>query len=324
MILSIIALGILILVHEYGHFRAARWFGVAVPEFSIGFGPRLCGWSHKGTAYLLRAIPLGGFVKTDDSLLERPARQRIIVSLAGPAANLIFAYLAFTIAALVGIPQMTTKIGEVFAGYPAAAAGIRPADRVVAVDGRKVSSWSEMIALIDQGRDRNIVLTVQTGQGEQTHTLRPEIREGRGVIGVKASGETFPLKYGAGAFSEGLRLTWGNISSSAGMFLKLFSGQTMKNIAGPLYIAKAGAEQSHLGLMALLYFMGVISANLVTLNLLPIPVLDGGSVLMTLCERGFRRPVPEKVQRVLTALSLGLIVSLMLYTALNDITRMLQ
>ena len=324
MILSIIALGILILVHEYGHFRAARWFGVAVPEFSIGFGPRLCGWSHKGTAYSLRAIPLGGFVKTDDSLLERPARQKIVVSLAGPAANLIFAYLAFTIAALVGIPQLTTKIGEVVAGYPAAAVGIRPADRVVAVDGKKVSNWSEMIALIDQGRDRNIVLTVQTGQGQLTHTLRPEIREGRGVIGVKASGESFPLKYGAGAFSEGLRLTWGNISSSTGMFLKLFSGQTMKNMAGPLYIAKAGADQSHLGLMALIHFMGIISANLVVLNLIPIPVLDGGTVLLILWERIFRRPLHEKVQRVLTALSLGLIVSLMLYTLLNDISRFVR
>ena len=324
MILSIIALGILILVHEYGHFRAARWFGIEVPEFSIGFGPHLCRWTYKSTVYSLRTIPLGGFVKTDDSLLERPASQRIIVSLAGPAANLLFAYLAFTFAALVGIPQMTTKIGEVLDGYPAAAAGIRPDDRVVAVDGKKVSNWAEMIALIDQGRDRNILLTVQTRQGEQTHTLRPEIREGRGVIGVKASGESFPLKYGAGAFSEGFRLTRENINSSASMFLNLFSGQTMKNIAGPLYIAKAGAEQSHHGLMALLCFMGVISANLVTLNLLPIPVLDGGSVLMTLCERGFRRPVPEKVQRVLTALSLGLIVSLMLYTTLNDITRMLR
>ena len=324
MILSIIALGILILVHEYGHFRAARWFGVAVPEFSIGFGPRLCGWSHKGTAYSLRAVPLGGFVKTDDSLLGRPARQRIIVSLAGPAANLIFAYLAFTIAALVGIPQMTTKIGEVFAGHPAAAAGLRPADRVLAVDGKKVSTWAEMIALIDQGRDRSIALAVQTGQGQQTYTLRPEIREGRGIIGVKAAGESIPLKYGAGAFSEGWRLTWGNISSSAGLFLKLFSGQTMKNMAGPLYIAKAGAEQSHLGLMALLHFMGIISANLVVLNLIPIPVLDGGSVLLILWERVFRRPLHEKVQRVLTAISLGLIVSLMLYTALNDITRMLQ
>lgn len=324
MILSIIALGILILVHEYGHFRAARSFGVAVPEFSIGFGPRLCGWSHKGTAYSLRAIPLGGFVKADESLLDRPASQRIIVSLAGPTANLLFAYLAFTIAALVGIPQMTTKIGEVFDGHPAAVAGIRPGDRVVAVDGKKVSSWSEMIAIIDQGRDRNIMLTVQTGHGEQTYSLRPEIREGRGVIGVKASGESFPLKYGAGAFSEGLRLTWGNISSSAGMFLKLVSAQTMKNMAGPLYIAKAGAEQSRLGFMALLYFAGIISANLVVLNLIPIPVLDGGSVLLILWERIFRKPLHEKVQRVLTALSLGLIVSLMLFTALNDVTRMLR
>ncbi|MRR36142.1 peptidase M50, partial [bacterium] len=151
MILSVIALCVLVLVHEYGHFRAARFFGVPVPEFSIGFGPRFFGWERNGTVYSLRAIPLGGYIRTADSLLRRPAGQRIIVALAGPAANLVFAYLAFTTAALVGIPQMTTRIGEVFPGLPAAVAGIRPADRVLAVDGHAVATWTEMISRIDQG-----------------------------------------------------------------------------------------------------------------------------------------------------------------------------
>ncbi len=322
MILSIIALGALILIHEAGHFLAARWYGIPVPEFSIGLGPRLFGWERNGTAYSLRAIPLGGYIKTDDALLTRPAGQRIVVSVAGPAANLIFAYLAFTTAALVGIPQMTTKIGEVLSGYPAAMAGIKSADRVIAVDGKKVTTWIEMTSLVDQGRERDVLLTVSTGQRERTILVKPEIREGRGVIGVKAAGETFPLRYGLCSFGEGWKMTWGNIVASARMFLKLFSAQTLNNVAGPLYIAKAGAEQSRLGLMALLYFMGIISANLVTLNLLPIPVLDGGSILMTMWEKVRRKPVHEKVQRVMTALSVGLIISLMLFALLNDFGRL--
>ncbi|ANA41735.1 hypothetical protein A2G06_16465 (plasmid) [Geobacter anodireducens] len=324
MILSIIALGVLILMHEAGHFFAARWYSIPVPEFSIGFGPRLFGWECNGTAYSLRAIPLGGYIKTDESLLKRPARQRIIVSLAGPAANLVFAYLAFTTAALVGIPQMTTKIGEVFPGRPAAVSGIQPADRVIEVDGKSVSTWAEMISRIDQGRERNVLLTVATGHGEMTISVKPEIREGRGVIGVKAAGETVPLRYGMRSFGEGWKMTWNNVEASAILFASLFSLQSLNDVAGPLYIAKAGAEQSRLGLMALLYFMGIISANLVTLNLLPIPVLDGGTVLVTIWERVFRRPLHEKVQRVMTALSLGLIVSLMLYAVLNDISRMVR
>lgn len=322
MVLSIIALGVLILIHETGHFLAARWYGIPVPEFSIGFGPRILGWERNGTAYSLRAIPLGGYIKTDDSLLTRPAGQRISVAVAGPAANLVFAYLAFTTAALVGIPQMTTKIGEVLSGHPAAMAGINPADHVIAVDGRKVTTWVEMTALIDQGRERLVSLSVSTGQGVKTISLQPEILEGRGVIGVKAAGETFPLRYGLRSFGEGWRLTWSNVEASAGMFLKLFSLQTLNNVTGPLYIAKAGAEQSRLGLMALVYFMGVISANLVTLNLLPIPVLDGGTILMTMWEKVRRKPVHEKVQRVMTALSVGLIISLMLFALLNDVGRL--
>jgi regulator of sigma E protease len=323
MIMSFFALAILILLHEAGHFFAARWFHIPVPEFSIGFGARIFGWKRNGTTYTLRAIPLGGYIKTDD-LSGRPVRQRVLVALAGPAANLLFAYLVFTFTSFVGVPQLTTRIGTVFAGHPAAAAGIQPGDRVTSVNGKHVTTWTEMITLIDQGRDREVKLTVETEQRDRFISLKPEIREGRGVIGVKADGETTSTSSGANAPQEGWRLTWGNLKSSSGMFLSLVSFKNFNKLGGPLYIAKAGAEQSHLGIIPLLYFMAIISSNLVTLNLLPIPILDGGLVLLAAWEGIFRKPFNATFARVLTGLSLGLMVSLALFALINDIARMIK
>ncbi len=319
MLLSILGISFLILIHEAGHFLAARAAGVNVPEFSLGFGRILASKEYRGSLFCLRMIPIGGYIKAD-ALHDRSPLTRILVGLAGPAANFLFAALAFMLISGVGIPHLTNKIGQVVPGYPAKAAGLLPGDRVVAVDDQLVEAWPDMTALVDRGQSRNVKLTIQRGANRFNVNVRPEIKDGRGVIGVIA-GETAYTRYGLQSIPKGLALTTDTVRTSAGAFFRALWLHNNR-VMGPVGIVKAGAAQATLGWVALLYFLAILSANLVTFNLLPIPALDGGSILLALWEIVSKRPVPGRVQRVLTAVSVGLIIALLLHSVLNDVVKL--
>jgi len=168
---------------------------------------------------------------------------------------------------------------------------------------------------------RKVVLVLNR-QGQRIEArLTPTIREGRGVIGVKAAGEPIPFRYGIGSFRYGAETVIQHLAGSVSMIKSLIKPAAGSDIAGPLMVAKAGAEQASFGLMALLHFMGIVSTYLVVINLAPIPALDGGTILMALWEQASGKPVGMKIQRVLTAISGGLLVTLMLHALLNDLSR---
>ena len=174
MIATILAIAFLILVHELGHLLAAKLLGVQVPEFSLGFGKVLARRKFGETEYCLRWFLLGGYVKTEDLFQERLALTRILVALAGPASNLLFAFLIFSIVSFVGLPQLTATIGQVFPGRPAAKVGLLPGDKVISVNGRSVTKWTEMTALVTEGKGRAVRLVVQRGHGNLIVSVIPE------------------------------------------------------------------------------------------------------------------------------------------------------
>ena len=327
MLISLLGLGFLIFVHELGHFLAARKLGVGVDEFSIGFGPRIISRQVGNTRYSLAAIPLGGFVRLDQICQdEKSPLARILIALAGPIVNLLFAFLAFIFVALIGIPHQTTKIGEVFPNKPAAKAGLMPGDKVVAVNGVEVGKWTEMTEMVNVNRSVPITLQVRRGQIPYEVTLAPEIANDRAMLGVRSAGEFISVKYGFGeAVSKGAELTWTNAYAAIDGFVKLFSrALPMDALGGPIMILQEGASRANAGFADLISFLAFLSVNLFVLNLLPLPVLDGGNILFNIYESVLGRPVSLRIRNAAVMVSAILLLGLTAMVCFNDLMRVVK
>lgn len=346
---TIVVLGVLIFVHELGHFLVAKWAGVTVLRFSFGFGPRLVGFKRGETDYCISAIPLGGYVKMlgedpgeevaedefHQSFPSQPVSKRIAIVLAGPLCNFFFAIITFTlIFALAGIPRLTTEIGSVNSGSPAEAAGLQPGDKVLSINGRTLQAWDELSHTIEELGHAPLTVKVQRGAEILTFTVTPthsEVKDifgepvKRPVMGVTASGkseieEVTPLDAVASSFTQ----TW-NLSR---LFLltvvKMFEGVvSVKTLGGPILIAQMAGQQAQEGIINLINFMAVISVNLAVLNLLPIPVLDGGHILFFSIEAILRRPLATRKIEVAQKVGMFILLALMLFVFYNDIMRLL-
>jgi regulator of sigma E protease len=322
LIATILAIAFLILVHELGHLGAAKLVGVNVPEFSLGFGKVLGRRRIGETDFCLRWFLLGGYVKTEDGFQDRPPLTRIFVALAGPASNLLLAFLIFSIVSFIGLPQLTATIGQVFPGRPAAKAGLLPGDKVTNVDGRPVVRWTEMTALVTEGKGRAVRLVVQRGHGTLIVSVIPETVAGKGMLGIKASGETVSTSYGLMASIEkGLQITGEQLKGSADLIMKLV-GLAAVDVIGPVQIVKVGAEQAQIGWISLLFFVAILSANFVTFNLIPIPVLDGGLIVIALIELVTGRKINQKLQLLATKLSMAVVIGLMTFVFLSDLLKL--
>lgn len=232
--------------------------------------------------------------------------------------------MSFIIVSFVGLPQLTSKIGQVFPGRPAANAGILPDDRVVAVNGQQVVKWSEMTALVTEGKGRAVHLKVQRGQRFIDFATVPENIGGKGMLGVKAFGETVSTPYGLlASIKNGAQITGEQLKASAILFLKLI-GFAPVEVMGPVQIVKAGSEQVAFGWANLLFFVAVLSANFVTFNLIPIPVLDGGLILFAFIEMATGRRIDKKIQLLVTKISMALIIGLMTFVFLDDLTKLVK
>lgn len=370
----IIVLGGLIFFHELGHFAVARALGMGVSTFSLGFGPKILAYKRGKTEYALSLVPLGGYValvgesdETDipegfsreESFALRPAWQRLLVVAAGPAANIVLAWLlCWGLAFGWGTPVLLPQVGAVMENSPAARADLRPGDRILSIDGQNVESWKAMSDAIARSDGRPMRLkvarpalgdTVQTppdadgrrGQGwrAKIDTLNIEMTAERAtrktifgenetawLIGVRASGSvvTHPQSFWHAA-SAGAAQTWQMVSLTWQSFVKLAERVVpLDQVGGPIMIAQMVGEQAHQGLSGLLALTALISVNLGILNLLPIPVLDGGQIVFCLLEILFRRPVNRKVQEYSMRVGLALLIGLMLLATFNDIWRLLR
>ncbi|WP_298435506.1 RIP metalloprotease RseP [Geobacter sp.] len=343
---AIVVLGILIFVHELGHFIFAKLFRVGVEKFSLGFGPKLVGKQIGETEYLISAFPLGGYVKmvgegTEGELSEdEQARsfagkhplQRIAIVAAGPSFNLIFAWLVFIVVFMVGVPSATSRIGGVVKDKPAARAGIVAGDVITSVNGKRVTRWDEMAAQIAASKGASIVIEVKRGDTVRTFRLVPETRTAKNlfgesvtspVIGVVASPETVIDRFGPGeAFVKGSVQAWNVVELTAISLVKIIERAVpLDTIGGPIMIAKMAGQQAEAGGVSFLAFMALLSVNLGVLNLLPIPILDGGHLVFYLWELVFRRPVSPRAREIAQQIGLALLIGLMVLAFYNDIAR---
>ncbi len=345
-----VVLGGLIFFHELGHFILARIMGIGVHSFSLGFGPKIAGFRSARTNYKLALVPLGGYVhlagETPDAELEdfpqeasfslRPAWQRMLVVLAGPLFNFVLAFAIYCLLFMVqGRTELLPVIGEVKEGTPAAVAGIQPGDEVLTINGQEVDLWMDLVDTIQNSGGQPLVLSIHRGQEtlEVTVTAEPMVyttlfgaEKRRPLIGIQASGETrtVPVR-GLDILVSGLDQTWAIISLTVEGLIKLIERIVpLESVGGPIMIAQMVSEQAKLGIFNVLNLTAIISINLGILNLLPIPILDGGHIFFYGVEAITGRPLSRRLQEVSLKVGLLLLITLMLLAVYNDILRLVR
>jgi len=349
-----IVLGLLIFVHEFGHFIWAKFFGVKVLKFSLGFGPKLISKQYGETEYLISAFPLGGYVKMfgenpaelaeeklspgelKRSFATRPVWQRFIIVAGGPLFNLIFAvFIFFLIVLVAGMPQPvdTTTIGGVGQETPAAEAGLQAGDAILAIDGKETRLWEDVSMLIRDSGGREVVLTVLrddrtleiavTPRMEKTRNIFGEEVGERYMVGIARSEEVTYEKVGfIRALQAGISQTWSWMYLTVMGLVKIIQKVVpASELGGPILIAKIAGERMEAGWVNFLYFMAVLSVNLGILNLLPIPILDGGHLVFFSVEAILRKPLNMRTMEIMQQIGLVLLGTLMIFVFYNDLVR---
>lgn len=344
---AIVLLGILIFVHELGHFIFAKAMGVKVERFSLGFGPKVVGRTYGETEYQISSVPLGGYVKMlgeepDEELPEadRPRAfnhqrvwKRFLIVLAGPVFNVIFAALLFMAIFLSGVPTLYPDVGEVMKDMPAEAAGLEKGDRIVSIAGREIKEWGEMTEMIHENPGKPLDIRVRRGEKTLDFMITPQKKEvsdifgektSVGLIGIKPSGATFTKSFGAGeSVVLGVERTVDvSVLTALGIVKLIQRVIPAKTIGGPIFIVQMAGEQAQQGAMSFFMFMAIISINLGIINLLPIPMLDGGHILFLAIEGVKRKPLSARTIGVAQRLGLALILTLMAFAIYNDIVRL--
>ena len=348
----LVVLGILIFFHELGHFLVAKHFGIKVLKFSLGFGPKLFGKTIGETEYLISAIPLGGYVKmlgeSDDdeenallpedegkSFSNKPVIQRIAVVAAGPIFNLLLALLIFcAFNAVTGIQVLTTEIGQVRQGSPADNAGLKKGDQILAIDDIDTDTWPQLKEIVQDNQGAPLKINFKRKEEAITVTVIPEMSVVKNIfgeeiktplLGVVSAGTFIEVKLGLlGALREGFLKTWEITELTCLTVVKLFQGIVpIKTLGGPILIGQITGQLAEKSWAYLIPFTGVISVNLGILNLLPVPVLDGGFIIFLLIELVMGRPLNIKKREFAQKLGIGLLVLLMTVVIYNDITRIL-
>ena len=418
----LLTLGILVTVHEAGHFFLARYFGVRVLRFSLGMGPVL--WRRQGaggTEFALSLLPIGGYVKMlegeADGIASTPGQRafsethpaaRIAIALGGPVANLLLAVLVYWVLFVSGVtglvpyvkalegaegpalgarvlavdgqetphwnavnealvrrlgesgqitftlegdrgpwtlerpierwladaeaPQFLSELklepaypvvlGRILEGSPAEAAGLRPGDRITAVNERAVEHWRAFVDAVQAAGSETLTLNLDRGGEPRRLTVQPRLQEGKGFLGV---GPAYAVqRWGPGeAVGEAVMATWDKTAMTLGLVKKMVQGLvSTRNLSGPITIAKVAGDSAKSGVETFLGFLALLSVSLAVLNLLPIPVLDGGHVVLHVLEWVRGAPLPERVQALGVQVGLMLVVSLMALALINDFSRL--
>ncbi|MBO4519659.1 MAG: RIP metalloprotease RseP [Alphaproteobacteria bacterium] len=343
----LIVLSLVVIVHEFGHFFAARRCGVKVEQFSLGFGRVL--WSRKdkkGTEWKVCLIPLGGYVqmfgdadassaKADEKVKDfteeekkvsfphQPLWKKALISFAGPAMNYIFAIVLLTIfLSIFGIIVVPPVVSAVSEGSAAEAAGIRKDDRILMINGEKINEFSEVRRFVQLDSVLNMTVLRDGQEVSLTAHLKPET--GGAILGVQAvmTQEHFRSVTVPQAFVESVKEAWEITADTLVVLKRIVLGQrSADDMRGPLGIAEASGDAARGGVISFILFIIQVSIGIGLVNLLPIPVLDGGHLLFYAVEAIIRRPVNEKVQNVALNIGLALLLCLLIVTSWNDIVR---
>jgi regulator of sigma E protease len=352
----LVVLTVLVFVHELGHYLVARWNGVRVEVFSIGFGPELFGWTDRAaTRWKISAIPLGGYVKMfgDADPASMPSAdvhemtpqerevafhhkrlpQRAAVVAAGPVANFVFAIVALAgLFATLGQPFTPPQVGTVQDGSAAQAAGVQPGDIIASIDGEAIQRFEDVqrIVRLDPGHALSIVL--HRGDKDVTVAVTPKLSEVTdrfgnkheyGLLGIVGQGVQYvrydPLTAVAHAAGETGDIVAGTLQA---VWQMIIGARSTDELGGPLRIAQMSGEVAQYGISAILSFMAVLSINLGLINLFPIPVLDGGHLLFYAAEALRGRPLGQRAQEYGFRFGLALVLTLMVFATWNDLVHL--
>jgi regulator of sigma E protease len=347
-IAAVVGLGVLIVFHEFGHFLLAKLSGVGVLTFSVGFGPKLWVKKKGETEYALSAFPLGGYVKMvgedpeeevkavdlERSFAHKSLLKRTAIVAAGPGFNLLLAVVLLMIVFLFyGVPVLSNLIGAVEPESPAAQAGLQKGDRIVAVDGQAVTAWDDLSSKIKQSAGRYLDLRVQRSGEELAMTVQPRKREVKNIFGELK--EDWMIGIGSQVSIEkgdpGLAISKAFVQTYEyskltliGLYKMITREVSPRNLGGPILIAQMAGQQAQEGIGSFLAFLAVLSINLGILNLLPVPVLDGGHLFFFAIEAIIGRPVSIKYREKAQQVGIFLLLLLMIFAFANDIFRLFE
>ncbi len=341
-----VTLGVLIFVHELGHFLACRFANVGVEKFSIGFGRELISWQGKETRYSISLIPFGGFVKprgeTYEEIKERGGKidsrdflaasiwNRFLILVAGVAMNFLFAYILFASVFLVGRPILSSTIGGFMKGYPAETSGLNPGDKITQINGHLVNNWQDLTLQILQSKGKQLEFSVLRHGNRLNLTVVPQFEEGRDIfgqtkqvprIGIKPSEEFIVERYGfKDSIIKAAEFEWNLTALTYQALWRLVTGQlSFKSISGPIGIVSMAGSVARMGIIALLQFAAVLSVSLGVINSLPIPALDGGHLFFLAIEAVRRKQLSLKVQEKMTQVGFYFLMALMVLVVFNDL-----
>ena len=351
-------LSLVVFFHELGHFLVARWCGVRILVFSIGFGPEIIGFNDRyGTRWKISAIPLGGFVKFfgDDNVASvsssarlagmdeaaraecfvfQPVRERAAIVVAGPLANFILAIAIFAgIFMLYGKQTMSARVDAVQPDSAAATAGFQPGDLVLAIDGHSVESFADMQRIVSASADETLAVTVERNGATLTLKAVPALKEVKdtfgnvhriGILGISRSMAAADMKLQPvpppRAVWMGIEETWFVVERTLSYIGGVVVGrEAADQLGGPIRIAQMSGQVATMGFVALLHLAAVLSVSIGLLNLFPIPLLDGGHLLFYGIEAMRGRPLSERAQEVGFRIGLAIVLMLMIFATFNDI-----
>lgn len=332
---AIFVFGVLVTVHEFGHFITAKMTGMRVDEFAIGFGPKIYQQKDGETLYSLRAIPLGGYNKIagmdpDDpvepnAFNSKPIPARMLVILAGALMNFILPIILFSgIFMVEGRMQLVNEpvLGTVVDEMAAARAGLKAGDRIVTIDGKNVETWTDVVLNLRKAGTEEITLTAERNGVLQTYKMTPMFDKdaGRPLIGVSPKFSKESLGF-FGSIKEGFIYTKNiGLSMVSGLY-RIVSGNAPADVAGPIGVAQMAGQVAEKGLLPLMNFVAFLSINLGVINLLPLPALDGGHFVLLLLEALRGKPLGGKAMTNIQMVGVALILALTVFSTFKDITR---
>jgi regulator of sigma E protease len=359
----LIVLGVLIFAHELGHFLAARRLGVKVLKFSLGFGPKLIGKKIGDTEYLISIFPLGGYVKLlgEDSEESTPSGEtvplseedrarsfafqplwkRVVIVAAGPLFNLVLAYFIFVAFLSIGFPMYVPQfeallpvVETVVEGSPAMEAGIKAGDKVLSIEGQKITTWNQMTEIIRNSPEKPLILEVERGGKTVKITVVPgrktittpegeEIEIGQIGVSKELKGAEIEASNPVIALYKGMEATWEWTKLTVVGIWKLIARQiSAENIGGPILIAQMSGRAASEGIISTAMFIAILSINLGVINLLPVPILDGGHLFFFLIEAVLGRPLSVRKREIMQQVGLYLLILLMGLALYNDVVRL--
>jgi regulator of sigma E protease len=351
---------LVVFFHELGHFLVARWFGVKVDVFSVGFGKEIVGWTdRRGTRWKISWLPVGGYVKfagdadaasrpdtdaaskmtkaeREQALVFKPVGQRALVAASGPLANFALAIVLLTgIFMYTGHAAVTPVIGTVKAGMPAATAGILPGDRVTRIDGTQITDFQQLPQIISVASGEPLAVGIHRGDRDLVIWVTPKRLPTRDILGNSVhqmmigvspdpKAPIIRVSYGpVGAFAAACGESWNIIKTTVLGITRMITGHGgADQLSGPVGIAKMTRQVADIGFLPLLNLVAILSVSIGLANLFPIPLLDGGHLLYYGVEAVLGRPLGERAQDVGFRLGLVLVLGLMLLTTWNDLVRL--